>query len=848
MTPPIEEMEQPPPPPLDDEQDPKLQDVIRENWASIRTHTSHGPVQSRYNIKLTNSYTRTLELGQIFLDQTTAFKINLSYGFILRNRTSGRYKFYHSSCNCCGRYLDEPSLITNADTFEIFPERIKEPDILKWALSQRPNSDWVVELVTNVTYFVNCILQHPIGCVGLVIPAYVKNNKSIIALEKDHHGRPYVDNLCLFHCLGLHMGQDVKTLYAKYTDQPVDTFEGLTIDELHKVEALFEVNSIVYKLSDTSAQLVRRSLGKYASTMFTNLHDTHFSFIVYKLSDTSAQLVRRSLGKYASTMFTNLHDTHFSFIRYLKSYSHSYMCSKCEDSLWKYPAWLERHELTCKTGVRRVYNGGVYHTTPSVFQRLDDEVITVVDRLRFYPYRATYDFECFFNRENLPADSDRVQWIARHVPLSVSLASNVPGHDTPRCYVTDGDSHKLEAAMMSGLVATSDAAFDLLIPSYENVLDELNARKEAWDEAGLKSPTMDETKEEEIEVEQEEEDEGSRNNPYKTLIGQLLGWLHQLPVIGFNSGKYDLNVIKQFFVTYLLNSTKQNDKHDGNDEAADNEDDDDDETRFVIKRLNTFMCLSTKKQKFLDIINYLAPGFSYDKYLKAYGCELQKGHFPYEFMDDVRKLDDCALPLQEAFYSRLKNEGISDEDYARCHAVWRDNRMKTMRDFLVWYNNRDVVPFLEAIDKQFAFYQQQNIDMFKDGISVPGLTLLYLFNDLPSNTFFTVFNQTNSDLHQLVKDNIVGGPAIIFHRYHEKDITKIRDGELCRSIVGYDANDLYLWALMQDMPTGWYTRRREENQFRPQQAQPFGQMTVQWLTWEAAKNGCAIRHQVNGRE
>ena len=80
--------------------------------------------------------------------------------------------------------------------------------------------------------------------------------------------------------------------------------------------------------------------------------------------------------------------------------------------------------------------------------------------------------------------------------------------------------------------------------------------------------------------------------------------------------------------------------------------------------------------------------------------------------------------------------------------------------------------------------KQQNIDMFKDGVSVPGLTLLYLFNELPSNTFFTVFNQTNSDLHLLVKDNIVGGPAIIFHRYHEKDITKIRGEETCRSIVG----------------------------------------------------------------
>ena len=802
--PPTEDLEAPPQP-LVDEYGAELQDVIIQHWGSIRTHTSHGPVQSRYNFRLTTSDTAGLELGHIFAEQTTAFKLNISYGFILRNRTSGRHRYYHSSCNCCGRYLDEPSLITNADTFENFLERIKEPDILKWALSQRPNSEWVVELVTNATIFVNRILQHPIGCVGIVLPHHVKFNKAVTALEKDHHCRPYVDNLCLFRCIGLHLDQNAKTLYAKYTDEPVETFEGVTIDELHKVESLFEVNIIVYKLNDTSAQLVRRSLGKYANTIYVNLHETHFSLI---------------------------HD--------IKAYSHSYRCSKCEDSLWKYPAWLERHELTCEAGVRRVYGGGVYHTTPSVFQRLDDEGITVVDTLRFYPYRATFDFECFFDGENLPADSDRVQWIARHIPLSVSLASNVPGHETPQCYVTDGDSDKLVGSMMSELSAISDAAFDMLMPSYDNVLNELEVRKDAWDEAERKAPREDDSK---LEDEEAVEMEESKTNPYKTLIGQLLGWLHQLPVIGFNSGRYDLNVIKQFFVPYLLKPSKQE-----NEDVEEEEDDDDDETRFVIKRQNTFMCFATKKLKFLDITSYLAPGFSYDKYLKAYGCELQKGHFPYEYMDGIGKLEDRALPPQEAFYSRLKNEGISDDDYARCQAVWCANRMKSMRDFLVWYNNRDVVPFLEAIDKQFTFYKQQNIDMFKDGVSVPGLTLLYLFNDLPSNTFFTVFNQTNSDLHLLVKDNIVGGPAIIFHRYHEKDVTKIRGGETCRSIVGYDANALYLWALMQDMPTGWYTRRREEKQFRPQQAQPFGQMAVQWLTWESAKNGCAIRHQVNGRE
>ena len=104
-------------------------------------------------------------------------------------------------------------------------------------------------------------------------------------------------------------------------------------------------------------------------------------------------------------------------------------------------------------------------------------------------------------------------------------------------------------------------------------------------------------------------------------------------------------------------------------------------SHFVIKRDNTFMCLSTDKLTFLDMTNYIAPGFSYDKYLKAYGCKITKGFFPYEYMDCLERLDDTALPAKEAFFSQLKNEGISDEDYVGCQGAWRDNGMTTLRDF-----------------------------------------------------------------------------------------------------------------------------------------------------------------------
>ena len=777
------------PPPVEhaanDELSSAIRDFVHENWGSVRTHVVHGPIQTRYNRRLTSLDMRDLhdQLFLLFDQQTTAaFKVNVSFGFVLREKENNRLRYYHSSNNCCGRYLEEPSLITNRDDFESFLERIREPDILQWAVAQRPNSDWVCEHVTNATFFLNRIVDHPIGCVGIVLPPHIKRNKSIIGLETDGNGRPYIDNLCLFRCLALHLGREAAALYAEYTDTSVRHFAGVTLDDLHKVESKFETNVVVY-------QLVEIDNGK-----------------------TMAELVRRSPAQYQETMYANLHESHYSYIQDIGKYCHSYRCRKCGDSLWKRPWELHRHESTCEAGVNRIYKGGVYRPPSSVFERLDDEGVVVSDSLRFYPYRATFDFECFFTGDNLPADTDHVQWVARHVPLSVSVASNVPGYEPALCFVTDGDADKLVGCMMTRLNTISDAAFASLLPLYADVLADLDARKYAW--------------EEDIKEAEEEEVEGGRNNPYKTLIGQLLGWLRQLPVIGFNSGKYDLNMIKRSFVPLLISNN-----------AA------------VIKRQNTYMCLSTTNLKFLDIVNYLAPGVSYDKYLKAYGCDLQKGHFPYEYMDGIGKLEDRVLPPQSAFFSQLKNEGISDADYARCQAVWHDNQMKTLREYLIWYNNRDVTPFLDAIAKQFAFYRDRDIDMFKDGISVPGLSLLYLFSNLPKDTFFTVFNNTNKDAHKLVKDNIVGGPAIIFHRYHEKGITKIRGGsELCRKIVGYDANALYLWALMQDMPTGWYVRRREENGFRPQQAQPYGQMAIQWLTRESDRAGCTIRHQGNGRE
>ena len=97
---------------------------------------------------------------------------------------------------------------------------------------------------------------------------------------------------------------------------------------------------------------------------------------------------------------------------------------------------------------------------------------------------------------------------------------------------------------MDILRSMSDAAYENINNSHEDVLARLVKARTNWDNQlhSARSP--------------DDDDKESRQptNPYKTLMGQLYGWLHELPVIGFNSGKYDLNAIKQFLVPYFLSA------------------------------------------------------------------------------------------------------------------------------------------------------------------------------------------------------------------------------------------------------------------------------------------------------
>ena len=320
-------------------------------------------------------------------------------------------------------------------------------------------------------------------------------------------------------------------------------------------------------------------------------------------------------------------------------------------------------------------------------------------KIRFYCFRAAFDYESYFCKQNLPPNGPQLKWVSEHIPISVSVGSSVPGFLETKCFVSNGNVQELVFYKTQYLEEISGAAYRILQEQFRYVFVTLERLRDTRLAA--------------------EPNSSKEKHPLTRLMNRFDSFLSVFPVLGLNSGRYDLNVAKRFILQSLR-----------------------DKIEFVVKRNNnSYICVKTPLLKFLDIVNYVAPGFSYDKFVRAYDVSQTKFFFPYEWLDDLSKLNETCLPPYEAFFSSVKNCNITLEEYDLCKKVWLNKKMKTFKDFLVYYNNLDVASFLKAIEKCFNFYKTRCLDMFKDGLTVPGLTLKYLFSTVDKNVTFNLFNK-----------------------------------------------------------------------------------------------------------
>ena len=160
------------------------------------------------------------------------------------------------------------------------------------------------------------------------------------------------------------------------------------------------------------------------------------------------------------------------------------------------------------------------------------------------------------------------------------------------------------------------------------------------------------------------------------------------------------------------------------------------------------------------------------------------------------------------------------ENYHYLQQIWKQEQMSSFKDFLQWYNNKDVVPNLEAMQKMITFYHDKDIDMLKLGCTLPNLANICLHKSTDAK--FYPFTEADRDLLEKIREDVVGGPSIVFTRKAVVDETFIRKStNICKSLVGIDASQLYPYSMCQPMPTGLYKRwdiDSETSRFTPRQS------------------------------
>ena len=146
------------------------------------------------------------------------------------------------------------------------------------------------------------------------------------------------------------------------------------------------------------------------------------------------------------------------------------------------------------------------------------------------------------------------------------------------------------------------------------------------------------------------------------------------------------------------------------------------------------------------------------------------------------------------------------------------------------------------MQKMLVFHHKKGIDMLKLGCTLPNLANICLHKS--TNAKFYPFTEADKDLLQKIREDMVGGPSIVFTHKSVVDETFIRNSRnICKSIVGIDASQLHPYSMCQPMPTGLYTRWEndtETNRFKPQQNKSRNFENMVMLYFQRQKPDCEI--------
>ena len=143
--------------------DQGLRDVYEVNAPLILEQHRPGPILSVYNFPIGNDVTVEQLVGHvdtIYGEEQYAFRLNLSFGVILRNRETGHFRYFKPYTNQA--VLETPFAISKRGDLKRLRLQLSKLDLVTELLRTRPDTKWVPVLITNVRFYAYST-NYPIG-------------------------------------------------------------------------------------------------------------------------------------------------------------------------------------------------------------------------------------------------------------------------------------------------------------------------------------------------------------------------------------------------------------------------------------------------------------------------------------------------------------------------------------------------------------------------------------------------------------------------------------------------------------------------------------------------------------
>ena len=242
-----------------------------------------------------------------------------------------------------------------------------------------------------------------------------------------------------------------------------------------------------------------------------------------------------------------------------------------------------------------------------------------------------------------------------------------------------------------------------------------------------------------------------------------------------------------------------------------------------LKFVDTINFMQTSLEKLVDDMD--RSDFKHtSKYFSGEKLDLmlRKGVYPYEYMDGVNRFEETELPAKEKFGSTLgagvmlgsdkemKQNEISDEDYAHAQRVYKEFKCKNLADYTELYCKSDVL-LLADVWEAFVnvCLKKYKLDP-THYITAPSLAM----DAMLKMTEVKLELLTDNDMHLFIEDGIRGGVSTVTGKYAKANnpyMGKEYDPSAPTKYIQYlDANNLYGWAMSQRLPVGGFQWVSEE--------------------------------------